>query len=745
MFPPKFGGFVERLASDGYFAGFTGKGWGPGNASDENGQSRKITGIAYQKKKAKPPTQQISNNDYSGNFRDFLADAPSNSPWVFWYGTTEPHRAYEFQSGVRMGKKLTDIDRVPGYWPDNETVRHDMLDYAVEVEHFDLHLGKIIAALESAGQLDNTLIVATSDHGMPFPRGKGQAYEESNHIPLAVRWPSGIQGTGRVVDDFVNFTDLAPTFLQAAKIDSPAPIMQPMSGQSLFDIFESSKTGTVNPKRDHVLVGKERHDVGRPNDWGYPIRGILKGTSLYLQNFETQRWPAGNPETGYLNCDGGATKTVVLNGRRSGEDLLHWELCFGKRPSEELYHLDTDQDCLINLATSDSHREEIAKLKKQLEAELTEQGDPRMSGDGGVFDRYPNVARASVNFYDRFMTGEDLNANWVNPTDFETDWILDNVTVVVGDNSSRISNPSPSDLNVPFGIEFDQEGNGVIAEYTGNRVLKLDPKGKLTVIAGGKQGYSGDGGPATEAAFRDLHNLALSKNGDIYLSDHDNNVVRKIDAETGFVSTFAGTGKAGHGGDGEQASAALFHQVMSVTLTPNGSALLVSDLKNRRIRSIDLKTNIVTTISGNGKRGIPENGVMATEAPLFDPRAAAMDSDGNVYILERGGNALRVVRPNGKIETVAGNGKRGNTDGNAESALFNEPKHLAIDARGNVYIADDMNHSIRRYDPSSKTVTTILGQGKFKLNRPHGVTVRGKELYITDSWNHRVLRMPLPF
>ena len=179
-----------------------------------------------------------------------------------------------------MCKKFSDIDHVPSFWPDNDETRGDMLDYAVEGEHYDMHLGRILAVLEKAGQLDNTLIVATSDHGMPFPRCKGQAYDYSNHIPLAIRWPKGIEGRNRTVVDFVNFTDLAPTFLQAAGVKKVAPIMQPMSGRSLFDIFGSPKSGQVIASRDHVVLGKERHDVGRPNNQGYPIRGIRKGDHL---------------------------------------------------------------------------------------------------------------------------------------------------------------------------------------------------------------------------------------------------------------------------------------------------------------------------------------------------------------------------------------------------------------------------------------------------------------------------------
>ncbi|NQV24080.1 MAG: sulfatase [Rhodopirellula sp.] len=419
IFPPKFGSFMERLEADGYFTGYTGKGWAPGIANDVNGKPRRITGKVYQGKTAKPPATGISRNDYAANFADFLKSGNADKPWAFWLGTTEPHRGYEYGSGVRLGKKLGDIERIPGYWPDNETIRNDMLDYAVEVEHFDNHLGKALALLEAAGQLDNTLIVATSDHGMPFPRAKGQAYDHSNHIPLAIRWANGITGSSRVVHDFVDFADLAPTFLEAGGVSNAGPIMLPISGRSLMPIFKSDPAGQVEGHRDHVLVGKERHDIGRPNNWGYPIRGIVKGDMLYLHNFETERWPAGDPITGYLNCDGSPTKSVVLEMRRNGSNKDFWDLCFGKRPADELYDLSSDPDCVTNLATQPAHAQVMAALKLQLFRELKAQGDPRMSGHGSVFDSYPYSGASTDNFYQRFTSGEKVKAGWVNPSDFE--------------------------------------------------------------------------------------------------------------------------------------------------------------------------------------------------------------------------------------------------------------------------------------------------------------------------------------
>jgi len=418
FFPAKFKGWVEALSENGYAVGYTGKGWGPGTAKDENGKDRLLTGIRFSDKKAPPPARAISGIDYASNFNEFLAQAPKNRPWSFWFGTMEPHRGYEYGSGVKAGKKLSDIDEVPAFWPDDETVRNDMLDYAVEVEHYDRHLGRILETLDKFGLAENTIVVATSDHGMPFPRCKGQAYDYSNHIPLAIRWPLGIAGANRKVDDYVSFIDLAPTFLQAAGLEQKKSGMQPITGKSLFEVFESPKSGQVIPQRDHVLVGKERHDVGRPYNQGYPIRGIVKGNVLYLRNFENGRWPAGNPETGYLNCDGSPTKTVLLNQRRKGEDK-YWNPSFGKRPVSEMYALWNDPDCVRNLSGMREYQNLERSLKSQLLGKLKEQRDPRVYDRGFIFEKYPFVGDWN-DFYERYRSGKTTpRTGWVNQNDYE--------------------------------------------------------------------------------------------------------------------------------------------------------------------------------------------------------------------------------------------------------------------------------------------------------------------------------------
>ncbi|MEE2639544.1 MAG: sulfatase [Planctomycetota bacterium] len=418
-FPPKFRSFPEALQKVGYQVGMTGKGWGPGYARNEQGKPRQIAGKRFDRLKARPPASGISNNDYSGNFKEFLKQSGKGTPWCFWYGTTEPHRGYEWQVGIKKGgKKLTDIDQVPPFFPDNETVRTDLLDYAFEVEHFDLHLGRILQAIEDAGQMENTIVVVTADHGMPFPRCKGQAYDYSNHVPLAICWPAGIRGPGRKIDDYVSFVDLAPTFIEASGISWEKSGMKPTPGQSLFDIFRSNLSGQVNPRRDHVLIGKERHDIGRPDDAGYPIRGIVKNNRLYIRNYQVDRWPAGDPLTGYLNCDGGPTKTEILNRRRLKGSDPYWDVCFGKREPVEFFDLQQDPACMVNLVDQPTSRSDRLAMEKQMIRELLQQNDRRMIGKGDYFEKIPYVNR-DANFYNRFIKGEKLNAGWVNRSDFE--------------------------------------------------------------------------------------------------------------------------------------------------------------------------------------------------------------------------------------------------------------------------------------------------------------------------------------
>jgi arylsulfatase A-like enzyme len=252
---------------------------------------------------------------------------------------------------------------------------------------------------------------------MPFPRVKGYAYHDSNHVPLAIRRPGGLKTPGRVIEDFVDFTDIAPTILDYAGITWDDSRMLPITGKSWRPILESTKSGRVLAERGHVLIGKERTDVGRPRNWGYPIRGLVTPDYLYLRNYEPARWPAGNPETGYLDTDGSPTKTLILDLGRANRADRYWQLNFGMRPGDELYDQRADRDCVRNLAYDPAQAGRVAALRQRMETLLKAQGDPRMEGRGHLFDDY--TPTSGDGFYEKLMRGGKVDAGWVSPTDFE--------------------------------------------------------------------------------------------------------------------------------------------------------------------------------------------------------------------------------------------------------------------------------------------------------------------------------------
>ncbi len=313
-------------------------------------------------------------------------------------------------------------------------------------------------------------------------------------------------------------------------------------------------------------------------------------------------------------------------------------------------------------------------------------------------------------------------------------------------------------LREPFAVEFKPDGEMIIVEMDhGNRVLAVDAKGIMRHVAGtGAKGYSGDGGPALAAAFNGIHNLAIPPSGDLLLADSFNHALRKIDAPSGIVTTLAGRGGKGHAGDGGAMSDARFSTLIQIALDPAGKHLYAADIGNKRIRRIDLAAGRMETVAGNGQAGVPPDGADAKQSPLSDPRAVAPDAAGGFYILERGGNALRHVDAAGKIRTVAGTGKKGlsGDGGPAVEATLNGPKHLCVDRDGSVLIADAENQVIRRYSPKTGLITRVAGTGKAgaagldgdplqcELRRPHGVTIAPNgELYITDSYNDRILKI----
>jgi arylsulfatase A-like enzyme len=294
------------------------------------------------------------------------------------------------------------LDRIRlfGCFPDHREVRSDVADYYFEVQRFDRLVGAACESLKEIGELDNTVIWMTGDHGMPFPRCKSNVYDSGARVPLAVRWPGKVK-PDRTIDDFVSFTDLAPTFLEIAGLDRPTD----MTGRSLVNVLVSDRSGRIDPARDFVLIGKERHVPGqeRPDMGGYPCRAIRTHDFLYIRNFRPDRWPAGTPDyrnaavpgAWYADCDNGPTKTYMVENRdKDATHLKLFDLAFGKRPAEELYDSKKDPEQLENMAADPKYAAIREELSDKLTNHLRATGDPRIVGGGDKFDQYPYLGGA---------------------------------------------------------------------------------------------------------------------------------------------------------------------------------------------------------------------------------------------------------------------------------------------------------------------------------------------------------------
>jgi arylsulfatase A-like enzyme len=375
-FPAKFMVFSEALAQAGIACGAAGKTWGPGEAKLASGLPRNF-GLRG--------NGDVSDREPGTALTAFLKTRAQGQPFFYWFGSHYPHRGYKHDSGIAAGKKTTDIDRVPAYWPDNDIVRRDMLDYAIEVEAYDAQVGSLLAALEASGEAANTLIIVTSDHGMPFPRVKGHTYDDAHHIPFIVTWPGRVPQPGGRVAEFISFIDLAPTLLELFEINGSEQGMAPITGRSFTDLLR----GQAKAERGFVIVGRERNDVlarlGAPAGLGYPTRAIRAGSLFYVQNFAPDRWPCGNPELGLKDTDPSPSKTLVAE--RTESDPF-WQHAYGKRPAEQLFDLQNDPDCVVNLAANPAFTSKMGALREQLTSELKRQKDPRALGQGDTFDQY---------------------------------------------------------------------------------------------------------------------------------------------------------------------------------------------------------------------------------------------------------------------------------------------------------------------------------------------------------------------
>ena len=417
--------FIDLLNENGYVTGRTGKGVGPFRYARSEKDSLWRTGdaagvshsnITYNKENDERFADGIKKINYYENFKYFIDSIKGDKPFFFWYGALEPHRAYEKGSWKRRGKKLEDIKEVPGFLPDNNEIRGDLLDYAVEIEWFDLHLQQMLNYLDSVGELNNTIVIVTADNGMPFPRAKANCYDYGIHVPFAVYYPKRFPGK-RVVDDPVSFADIAPTILELVGINSEG--MLPISGRSILRILQSKKQGTVDKAKKFVLAGRERHSSSRYLSLGYPQRMIRSKDYLYIWNMRPERWPAGAPQRynqkdttilwpnyglneegkymvdgAFSDIDDSPSKTYIIENYNNPKVAKYFELAIEKRSEFELYNVTNDPFCLNNLAKNAEYTSVENYLKDKLLEELKKTNDPRVVGPyPEIFDSYKRYSR----------------------------------------------------------------------------------------------------------------------------------------------------------------------------------------------------------------------------------------------------------------------------------------------------------------------------------------------------------------
>jgi len=435
--------FALMLRDAGYHLGKSFKVWSPGQPNDApyggqrfayeaagrrfNQFSQHVTRMVSDGRNVAAAKEELYA-EVRGNFDAFLADRKPDQPFCYWFGPVNVHRQWIKGSG----KALWGLDpealqgKLPPFLPDVPEVREDLADYFGEVMAFDHALGLLLAKLDALGELDHTLVVVSGDHGAPgFPHGKCNLYDFGSSVPLAIRW-GGAKG-GRVVDDLVSLTDLAPTFLELGGVPVPAT----MTGRSLLGLLKSDRSGLVEPARDAVFIGRERHvENARDGFLPYPQRAIRTHDFLYIINFQPDRWPLGEPyrlagtnppsitelteETRATlpDEDAGPAKAWLVTQRDVPEWRPHFERAYGKRPREELYDLARDPHQMTNVAADPAYAATRTGLEARLLAELRRTGDPRMTDDGRFFE-HPPLAGPPENF--RGPTPADLRRGPATP------------------------------------------------------------------------------------------------------------------------------------------------------------------------------------------------------------------------------------------------------------------------------------------------------------------------------------------
>lgn len=373
--PKKFKTYTQVLEAKGYKVGLQGKGWGPGSF-EAGGYEHNPAGKKYD------------------SFKEFYDSLRAGQPFCFWFGSSDPHRPYDKGSGAAEGLIPSKV-KVPGYLPDVPEVRSDMLDYYLEVKRFDDDCGRIINFLDSVGQLDNTIIVITSDNGMPFPRAKAGVYDGGSRIPLAIYWKGFEEFKGKRIDDFVSLIDLAPTIL-GATLDTTIAAME---GKNLLSYLNETKTSK------YVFLERERHAHVREGNLSYPIRAVRTKNFLYINNLKPDRWPAGDPKHVYSvgkygDNDNSPSKDYLIDhimasaikqegtlNKPTVADLA--ALAFYQRPLEELYDLRIDPFQLHNVVNDIAYKDSLAILRERVTKWREATNDPRLTGKGDAIETYP--------------------------------------------------------------------------------------------------------------------------------------------------------------------------------------------------------------------------------------------------------------------------------------------------------------------------------------------------------------------
>lgn len=419
---PNIPTYPLMLRDSGYHIGKSYKVWSPGTPADApyggqqyayeksgrrfNRFSSEATALVKKGKTFEAAKAEILD-EVRGNFEAFLADRKPGQPFCFWFGPTLTHRKYEKDSGKALWGIEPDSvkGKLPKFMPDVPEVRADYTDYMGETQAWDAGVGVIVEILRAAGELDNTLLVVSGDHGMPgVPGGKCNLYDHGVGVALLARGP-GIAG-GRIVDDFVNLMDLAPTFLEAGGLKPPAV----MTGRSIMPVLRSDRSGQVDASRDAVVTGRERHvAAARAGNLPYPHRALRTRDFLYVRNFAPDRWPMGSPNfqsradlpslkdlehntfVAFPDMDASPTKAWLVHQFDVPQWKTNYDYAFGKRPAEQLFDLRNDPDQTVNVADLPAYSAVKNQMSTRLMKMLTEAADPRVTGDRMTFERPPFI------------------------------------------------------------------------------------------------------------------------------------------------------------------------------------------------------------------------------------------------------------------------------------------------------------------------------------------------------------------